>query len=324
MEIKAYQPNDEVEIVRLFNLAFQRELSIDYWRWRFAENPFLKEPMINLMWEGEMLIGHHAVSASEIIYKNEICLSSLCGTAMTHPDFEGRGIYGQLALSLYDRISKDYGVNTIITFPNRAASHYSLVKKIKYNNVAYLPTLKLHSKLVQEVNTSGVSLITKFEKDHSEFIHKTIQDLGFEIYTNRSVIYLNWRYINCPINKYFNIEYRESGVLKGILIAKVYKTNQLTKEADIDIVDIFCSEDLNVMTTLFYGILKTITDEGFNVQNLNCWISLFDKRHLEMERLRFVMSTPITYLCVKPLGKGFEDVNQFNKWYISMADSDIY
>lgn len=324
MEIKAYQPNDEIEIAKLFNLAFQRDLSMAYWKWRFLENPFLKGPMINLMWSGDTLIGHHAVSASEIMYKNEVVLSSLCGTAMTHPKFEGRGIYAQLALNLYHRIFKDSGVNIIITFPNRPASHYSLVKKIKYANVGYLPTLKLHSKFVEKINTENIIRFEKFEHEHSKFIHKTIQDLGFEIFTNRSEIYLNWRFINCPINKYFNIEYREKGELKGILIAKVYQINEVSNEVDIDIVEVFYFEDYKILSSMLCGILEIISEEGYDVQNLNCWISLFDKRHLDMERLRFVMSTPITYLCVKGLDDRFDDLKLFNKWYISMSDSDIY
>lgn len=324
MEIKVYQPNDEIEIATLFNSAFKKELSADYWKWRFVENPFLDEPMINLMWDADQLVGHHAVSASEIKFKNEIYLSSLCGTAMTHPNYEGRGIYGDLALSLYDRILKDHNLQNIITFPARAASHYSLVKKIKYNNVGYLPTLKLSAASFKNSITDNINVVEEFNIIHEEFINMTLQNLGFDIYTNRSVKYLNWRYTKCPINKYVSIEYIINGNVEGLLIAKIYKINELSTEVDIDIVDLFCNEDLDILTRLFSGIIEKISSLNYNVQNLNCWISLFDRRHLELERLGFVMSTPITYFCVKSLGQKLNDIDQFNKWYISMGDSDVY
>lgn len=326
MEIKVYQPNDEIKIAKLFNLAFKKELSADYWKWRFVENPFLDESMINLMWDGDQLVGHHAVSASEIKVKNETYLSSLCGTAMTHPNYEGRGIYGDLALSLYDRILKDHNVQNIITFPARAASHYSLVKKIKYRNVGYLPTLKLNASSFKNKNaiSDNINIVEKFNNIHEEFINETLQNSGFDIYTKRSVKYLNWRYTKCPINKYFCIEYKIDGKMKGLLIAKIYKSNELSTEVDIDIVDLFCSEDLEILKSLFSGIIEKISALNYNVQNLNCWISLFDRRHLELERLGFVMSTPITYFCVKSLGQKLNGIDQFNKWYISMGDSDVY
>lgn len=324
MEIKAYQPNDEVEIARLFNLAFKKDLSPDYWKWRFVQNPFLKEPMINLMWEGNQLIGHHSVSASEIKVSNEIFLSSLCGTAMTHPDYEGTGIYGKLALSLYDRILEDHDVQSIITFPARAASHYSLVKKIQYKNVGYLPTLKLDAVTFKKSTTENINCVEQFDSTHEEFINEILQSLGFEIYTNRSVKYLNWRYTSCPISDYVSIEYKIDGKIMGLLIAKIYKINEWSTEVDIDIVDLFCSADLNILTRLFSGIIEKFTSLNYDVQRLNCWISLFDSRHLELERLGFVMSTPITYFCAKSLGQKLNSIYKFNKWYISMGDSDVY
>lgn len=324
MEIKRYQPNDEVEIAKLFKLAFHRDLGEDYWKWRFKENPYKKNQMINLMWEGKTLIGHHSVSAIEVVYKNKIILATLAGTGMTHPDFEGQGIFGKLALDLYNRNYNDFGIETIITFPNRPASHYSLIRKIGYKNIAYLPTLTIDANLIENFDIGRISTIDIFNSEHSEFMHKSIQDLGFEIYTNRSIKYLNWRYNECPITEYIKIQYKEKDELKGVLIAKIYKPNDKSNEVDIDIVDLFCSDDITIMSGLFSGIMQSISKHNYNVKKFYCWISLFDRRHAIMERLGFVTATPITYFCVKSLGTQFEEVKQFEKWYISMSDNDIY
>lgn len=324
MEIKPFQINNEVEIARLFNLAFQRSLTSEYWNWRFANNPFQKEPMISLMWEDTKLIGHHAVSASEIFYKGQTLKFCLCGTAMTHPDYEFKGIYGKLANNLYERIAKDYNVSAIITFPNRAASHYSLVKKIGYKNVGYLPTLRKKNNYIEALEVAEINTIFKFDAEHCEFISQTVLYLGFDIYVNRSERYLNWRYIDNPNNNYHIIEYREEGSLKGLLIAKIYQEDIFKREVDIDIVDLFCTEDFNIISKLLQGITNVVLKLGYTVNNLNCWISLFDRRHLELEKIGFTMCSPITYFCIKSLGSELPDINQFEKWYISMGDSDIF
>lgn len=322
MKLRQYTPGDEEEILNLFHLAFKKNLSMAFWKWRFENNPFLKTPMINLMWDGNTIAGHYAVSASQIVYKGQKILSSLSGTTMTHPNYEGKGIFTNLALSLYDRISQDYGIASVLGFPNQF-SHYGLVKKIGWTDVEVVPMFRIQANLLKHsFNSAEIIIIREFNEAHAAFIQDCIVDLGFEIYTNRSAKYLNWRYLQCPISKYHCIEYRQHGEIRGIIIGKEYL---IEGRSEIDVVDFFCNEDLNTISLLFNAI-NVFIEQNNNVspQYINTWLSLRDRRHLEMERLGFRISSPLTYLCTKPFRDGIDEIKMGNKWYIAMGDSDVY
>ena len=67
MEIRPYQPGDEKEIAALFLNAFGKPMPQGFWQWRYQKNPFLSDVLIHMMWDGNTLAGHYAVSPVEMI-----------------------------------------------------------------------------------------------------------------------------------------------------------------------------------------------------------------------------------------------------------------
>lgn len=323
MDIKKYVEGDEKKILELFEIAFAKKLSDEFWLWRFKNNPFLNQEIINLMWEGDVLAGHYAVSALEIMVDNRIILSSLSGTTMTHPSFQGKGIFSTLSLELFDRIEREYGVNMVLGFPNKN-SHYGLIKKIEWKDVSIVPNLSLNSDDLRKVELSTtLHKIVNFDDTHETFIRDTICDLGFSVYVNRSKQYLNWRYRDCPINEYDCLEIIEDNILVGIVITKIFKFSEASNP-EIDIVEIICSSDLKIIQELLNHVSNFYSNKAFRDANFNLWISLFDPRHLLMERLGFIPGLQLTYMCTKEFSKGLDKVSDYKNWYISMGDSDIY
>ncbi len=323
MEIKKYKEGDEKQILELFEMSFSKKLSEKFWLWRFKNNPFLQEEMINLMWEGDVLAGHYAVSALEIMVDNRKILASLSGTTMTHPAFQGKGIFSTLSLELYDRINREYGVNIVLGFPNQN-SHYGLIKKIEWKDLSIIPNLTLSFLNLKrgELSTS-VQSIVNFNDSHESYIKDTISALGFSVYVNRSKQYLNWRYRDCPINEYDCLEIIKDNVRVGIVITKIFKLSPLS-DPEIDIVELICSSDLKIVQEILNHVDLFYSNKGLKESNFNLWMSLFDPRHLLMERLGFVPGLPLTYMCTKEFSKGFDKVLDYKNWYISMGDSDIF
>lgn len=323
MNIAPYKIGDEIQILDLFRISFGRELSEEYWKWRFVENPLFDQLMISLMWEGDVLAGHYAVSATELNVYGKTVLSSLSGTTMTHPQYEKRGIFTKLASELYQRIQKDYRVQSVLGFPNQS-SHYGLVKKLFWEDVCIVPTLTVNSAAIKPVSVNyQINRILSFEDYHEQFITKCIRNLGFGIFTNRSAKYLNWRFLNCPTNNYFCFEIKTGASLSGIIIYKLYSLDN-GDAFDIDIVDIFCENDVETMHTLIYTAIENMGIAKIKTRNINMWISLFDKRHLELERLGFRIEKPLTYMCTKHLTTDLDRIDISKGWYISMSDSDVY
>jgi hypothetical protein len=56
-----FQDGDESHIIRLFKLAFNQEIDLPFWKWRFVENP-CGRGIIKLLFEADKLIGHYAVT----------------------------------------------------------------------------------------------------------------------------------------------------------------------------------------------------------------------------------------------------------------------
>lgn len=323
MNTEKYKKGDEVHILDLFQKSFNKPLSLDFWQWRFGQNPFLTDPMINLMWNGDLLAGHYAVSANEMMIEGKKYLTCLSGTTMTHPDYEGKGIFSSLALSLYDRIATDHDVHAVLGYPNKN-SHYGLIKKIAWKDLCVVPTLSISSGRIKHSEYDGLSVITSFTEEHEDFIAQTITDLGFSVYTNRSAIYLNWRYIYNPVNEYFCFEYRSGGVLKGIVISKAFLSFDRPGEWELDLLELFTGADPNVISLLLEGLGSFYESKIPSYVKMNIWISLFDLRYLLLERLGFSPGFPLTYMCSKTFLPGVNAVYDARNWYLAMGDSDVY
>lgn len=324
MEILNYKKGDEVQILELFELAFKKRLSEKFWDWRFKNNPFGEDLMINLMWEGDILAGHYAVSAIELEIEGATVKSSLSGTTMTHPDFQGRGIFSDLASTLYERIHNQQDIALVYGFPNNN-SHYGLVKNIHWQDVGIVSNFSRNFKVnfnKEELSGNGLNSINKFTKEHENFVRSNIDNLGFNTAVKRSEKYLNWRYLNCPINDYYCKEIRSKDKLIGIFIFKVFEADGASTQ--IDIMEFFCSPGLYLINKILDLLKNCLAQKGFKEIACNMWLSLFDPRHLLFEKLGFVISTPLTYMCAKPLSEEYAGIANFRNWYISMGDSDVY
>ena len=87
MEIRPYSFKDEYAIIELFKICFNKNITYEYWDWRFNQNPFTNEKFIHLMWDGPLLVGHYAVSPIEMLIYGEKKMTALSMTTMTCFEF---------------------------------------------------------------------------------------------------------------------------------------------------------------------------------------------------------------------------------------------
>ncbi len=321
--MKSYRPGDETEILELFLKAFGKPLSYQFWQWRFANNPFVTRPMISLMWEEETPAGHYAVSGTEICIDGEVHPFSLSGTTMTAPGYEGKGIFSTLALNLYDRVAKDYGIAGVMGFPNHK-SHYALIKKIHWKDVNMLTNFSIPGIKAGVREIPGMRLITRFEQRHADFIYQSIGELGFSVFVNRSAAYLNWRYLDCPVQEYDCFEYIDKKEIKGIIVTKSFDSFQYPGHKEVDMMEMFCEPEECVIKDLLGGAGYFYTSKQVNILQINTWISIMDARHLIMEKLGFTNGAPLTFFCTKSFVPGTDQIYDYRNWYLSLGDSDVF
>jgi hypothetical protein len=314
MKIRDYHPNDEKQILNLFEATFSKKLSEDFWRWRFENNPAGKH-MIKLMWDGEILAGHYAVSPVHLNVEGQTVLTALSMTTMTHPDYAGKGIFAALAKELYDDCFNKHNVSAVWGFPN-SNSHYGFIKNLGWYDLEQIPLFTAGSGSIAKVNAEKIKVIERFTNEH----HDTVTALteNFSVKTERSKEYLEWRYNNNPSNKYSIFEFAEND-MRYFAVAKIYKG---PGGNEIDIVELAFPAEFDLLLQLMNRILQHY---GGNEQyKLNMWLPLRDPKHILLEKMGFSNTAPVTYAGIRILGNNFSQLQNSKDWYYSMGDSDIY
>ncbi len=319
MELRKYKEGDEHAIIELFNLVFKRPMSIDQWLWRFRTNP-AGSHMIMLMWDKDKLVGHYAVSPVLLEVNGKDVLTAHSLTTMTHPDYGRRGIFKQLACSLYEELETNLRVRAVWGYPN-TNSHYAFIKKLDWKNIGLLHSLAAPADLFIERKeiTKDIEVTENkgFVAEHVEILNK--DSLEFSVKVKRSLEYLTWRFNEKPSTTYRIFECRKnSGELEGLMVTKIY-TNSNGK-TDLNIVELALKDYSNI--NLF--ISKVIALHTKTLSRITICKNLFDENHILFERIGFKPDLPLTYLGIRPSEMIPDEVRHLKNWYIAYGDSDVY
>lgn len=317
MEIKDYIKDDEIKILELFHLTFGKPLSEPYWKWRFIDNPENKI-MIKLMWDNETLAGHYAVSPVKINVKGDTILTALSMATMTHPKFTGKGIFTELAETLYREESKKNDLKAAWGFPNNN-SHYGFIKKLNWIDLEQIPTFSIGVEKIKKTNFSEIKLVTSFDENHI----KTQQKLppANKIKVEKSIEYLTWRYIKNPINHYTIFEFKDNANTY-FAVTKVFSSFSDKDKFEVDILELNFPNDYDSLLQLMNAIFNHYKD--YDLLKINTWLSVNDSKHLQLEKIGFLNISPITYLGIRILDEKYKQLEESKSWLYSMGDSDIY
>lgn len=314
MEILEYKEGDKNKILELFNISFNKEMSSEYWDWRFKQNPFFQQPLIYLMWDKNKLIGHYAVSPVEMIIDGEKKLTALSMTTMTHPEYAGKGIFSKLASSLYKDLANKYKFDMVWGFPN-LNSHYGFIKNLGWNDITLIPMLSLHLKNHKLNNLDIIYDVKKnFDKYHSDLL---ISKTDNKVKINKTKEYLNWRYSSNPDFDYKIIEINQY----NFAAYKIIKSFENVEKYEIDILEFYCKEDINNLLLLINAI---ILEEQKAIIKVNLWNSIFSKEQIFLEKMRFQQSSPITYLSCLPFNENKNIISDYRNWEIDFGYSDVF
>lgn len=319
MEIKPYQNGDEEEILKLFEKAFNRKMTASFWQWRYNQNPFCSHKMIYCMYDGDNMVGHYAVSPVHMKINGQQTLNALSMTTMTHPDYNGKGIFSTLASKLYADIHSTYGVEAVYGFPN-LNSHYGFIKKLGWHDISEVPVLSLAHTHFSLLKKEDYNIAPLFTQKHSDVLN-TYYDAPFG--TDKSLNYLQWRYTLNPDNKYYIIELGETGEL-SFVVAKLFNSMKQPGKKEIDLLELGVAPDNEIVRKMFGAVAKFIHDVNEDVISINTWLPLFDKRHLALEKNKFSYSMPVTLLGAKLLGPRSSLMADYRNWNLSMGDSDTF
>ncbi|HEY9261477.1 GNAT family N-acetyltransferase [Chitinophaga sp.] len=313
MEIRDYKSGDENDIVVLFELVFGKPMPLSYWKWRFADNP-CKQFMIKLMWNGDKLIGHYAVSPVELCDYQQTLLTGLSMTTMTHPDFTGLGIFPLLSESLYKDMQEKYWAAGVWGFPNNN-SHRGFVSNLQWKDITVLPMFSCAIDKLTPKQDDSITYTRQFDKSHENaFMEYFADHLGVK----KDATYLNWRYIDNPLNTY--IVFDLTAVQGGFVVCKEYNAGGTNGKKQVDIIDWCVSAEAKMTKKVIQHLAASFPADKYS--QLNMWMPLEDVRHGQLEKLGFANVAPVTYWSARSFGE--KNLSGADNWWIQLGDSDVY
>jgi hypothetical protein len=313
MEIKNYKKTDEKHILELFKNSFGKSMSLEYWKWRFLQNPFDTSTYISLMWDNQLLVGHYAVSPVQMVFERKLQKTCLSMTTMTHSNYFGRGIFSQLSENLYAKLkSEDFEM--VWGFPNNN-SHYGFKKNLNWKDINIIPMMNISKEKVDKLKTKVTYLKHAIIGD---VIQKSLNLIDARIRINKTKAYLNWRYVNNPIADYKIISLE--GYVNSVVIYKKIPSFSKLNTFEIDIMELYFCDDLDVLKKLIYAISL---EEKEDIIKFNLWKNIYDYNQIFFEKIGFIYSQPLTYLGYRSFTNNLLPENMKN-WDISLGYSDVY
>lgn len=313
IETRPYCPGDETAICGLFEQAFGRILSIDEWKWRFANNP-AGGGIVVLAWDGDVLAAHYAVTSVWVnLAGHERIHVGLSGTTMTHPDYRGEGLFPRLARDTYSRMV-EAGMKMVFGFPNNN-SHRGLVRDLGWSDIYEVPILRQDPERLPSPGAEGGKAvpIACFGGDLDRLWERARGNYPFAV--SRDSRYLNWR-ISKPGERYIARGLYEAGELRGYAIHKRYGN-------ELQIIDML---SLNAETTRSLLLDAADAARAQGASSVGLWMPVNNPIHHVAEQLGFINGTPVTYFGALALAPftGSSGVLDYRNWFLTMGDSDVF
>ncbi len=286
-------------------------MSIDFWKWRFLNNPFAPDKFISLHWDDEKLVGHYAASPVELIINNEIVKSALSMTTMTDPLYQGLGIFPSLANRVFKELTESKYSN-IFGFPNNN-SHFGLINGLGWKDISTIPFLSLDYKGISQFKARNIDFVSHVNFD--SFDNNLFFNTSKCVQINKSIAYLNWRYTQNPINSYRIHEFEGT-----VLVYKVIPSFDSNGNYEVDIVEM--SNNLKYVTLRKH--IDIILKQECNISRINIWKTLFQEDYKSFERIGFRPSMPLTYFCFKGFDSACDSITDLRNWDLSLGYSDVF
>lgn len=311
LEYKPYKDGDETQILDLFKASFGVDLSPAFWRWRQLENP-AGGPWTEMVWDGDRLAGHYAVSAANMSINGEATPACLSMTTMVHPDYRGQGIFEKSAESIYARLAAA-GVRLVYGFPN-VNSHRPFIQKLAWTDICDTPMFKVAvSQTTPAALSPSVEEVFEFDARFDRLWDRVKGTHA--IWNWRDSEMLSWRFLKNPINKYRVGVVSNGSEINGYVVVKQYQSTGL------DIVDIV-ADDKTQFPALVAWAIQAARD--MKLPEASIWAPAGAAHRESIARAGFQAHGPITYFggrVFSPINAALTDARQ---WHYSMSDSDLF
>lgn len=303
-------PSLKGRLETLFLASFGRPIAFGYLDWRYIDND-QEKLLFSIEMLDELLVASYSVFPVRLASNGKLYEASMSMTTMTHPDWQGKGLFVKLASEIYLKAT-ELQIAAVFGFPN-SNSHSIFNNKLGWSDIYEIPTMVFHMK---GADIAKLSFSPEVHRDDRFFLRYPDPPSDGLIRIHRSSAYLSWRYVKNPLNAYQNYVLSSNGNVSSYIVTKQYGDG-------VDIVDIQAPnpEEAHI---LLRHIAKESLDQG--ARRLSCWAPTHHCIHAVLERIGFQNEAPITYFGGRDLMLSAmpSDWLSYKNWYIQMGDSDVY
>lgn len=302
------------QIQSLFRTVFQREISAEYLKWRYASNARGVVTVETLERDNEV-VAHYASTPVEFQHGSATLRGALVAGVMTHPSLQGQGVFQKLG-AMHEEKHREQGFDFLYAFPNRHSDPIFL-RKLGWIAVHDIPMMTLSlQQVAQEPKPSPDAV---FDDRFDRFENAAFLDRTGLFTQRRSQQFLRWRYSDNPLNTYRNIVIADSS---GVQAYGVVKIHVLNGRRYLDVVDFFAFEPVALPSLMCQVIAFA---RGQDCQGIHAWSPRHHASHQLLLKIGFIPQAPITHMSAKALTTDLEEkIRCFADWWITMGDSDVY
>ena len=254
--IRPYQDGDEEAIYDLRCAVFgeiqDKEQWLKTWNWKYKNNP-AGNPVIWVALAGDKLVANYAVIPVKMKIGDEIIEASQSVDTMTHPEYQGQGIFLELTRQVFSDAGKQ-GKDIIYGFPNKMTSWHQknwldvgeLYAMMKPLNLKGILGILVHNRLIinilaavgnlvinlisrvkipPEVDGLKINRISSFDERINDLWQKVSND--YQIMVVRDKEYLNWRFVDVPGGDYTIYIAEIEGQVLGYTVVKCEEYSEL-------------------------------------------------------------------------------------------------
>ncbi|WP_195265607.1 GNAT family N-acetyltransferase [Clostridium sp. 1001275B_160808_H3] len=296
------------ELKDLNKVCLNKDLSRDYFLWRYLNNP-IDDFILCIARENNKMIASYLVLPINLVVDDEIIKSGISMPILVRPDFRNNGLSCELAIKVYEKL-KERDYKLLLGFPNEIC-HYNLVKKFGFEDIYEIPTLKLEikDKDIYHINRCDIQKVY-IDNEYNFNYSLVLKNDSNKIKIYKDANYLRWLFRENPMEKYNNYVVSKNKLVLASIVFKKGKNK-------IEILELN-SIDKEYTKILLCKLFRDSIEEA--IENIEICCSIYNKDHRVLEELGFKNDKPITYFTVKRINYLDNKIDDFKNWFIQMSD----
>jgi GNAT superfamily N-acetyltransferase len=303
------------QIVELLKITLGESLTkktVEFWDWKHNENPFGKSKMI-LAFDGEMLVGVRAFMCWQFSNVSETLKCVRAVDTAVHPSYQGKGIFSKLTMAALDDCKND-NIKLVFNTPNK-------ISKIGYLKLGWIEIGKLPLRLLFPFKIPRIYNEKLLRELLANCEIGKINKLNINTNTNKfstplNFDYINWRYTNCPIDRYYCITKTD----KFLIIFRIKKVKSFVEMRLCEVVINNNEFSINEAVKNIRKVIKIIRPAFVSCVNNDNILSAFFTKLYFFPNLKvgpIVTLKNINYNC-------FEDFKNYNIWQPTLGCMELF